>query len=172
MLGKTGRPPKPTALKVLEGNPGNRPLNEKEPEPDKGMPEAPPELDPLALEEWNRRGPGLVAMGVLTTIDTAVFAAYCQAYADWRHARESLRALKATLPPGNVSGAFLSKTGQGGLKKSPLVTVANECAFAMIRFAAELGMTPSARARLEVIPVEDSRDKEFDELLFSAKKSS
>ena len=31
-----GRKPKPTALKVLEGNPGKRPLNENEPIPPKG----------------------------------------------------------------------------------------------------------------------------------------
>ena len=28
-----GRKPKPTALKVLEGNPGKRPLNDREPVP-------------------------------------------------------------------------------------------------------------------------------------------
>ena len=31
-----GRKPKPTALKILEGNPGKRPLNENEPIPPKG----------------------------------------------------------------------------------------------------------------------------------------
>ena len=30
-----GRKPKPTALKVLEGNPGKRPLNDREPVPPK-----------------------------------------------------------------------------------------------------------------------------------------
>ena len=33
-----GRKPKPTALKKLEGNPGKRKLNMKEPVPAKGMP--------------------------------------------------------------------------------------------------------------------------------------
>ena len=33
-----GRKPKPTAIKELEGNPGKRKLNKKEPKPDKGMP--------------------------------------------------------------------------------------------------------------------------------------
>lgn len=31
-----GRKPKPTAMKILEGNPGERPLNEREPIPPKG----------------------------------------------------------------------------------------------------------------------------------------
>ncbi len=34
-----GRKPKPTALKELEGNPGKRKLNKKEPIPGKGMPD-------------------------------------------------------------------------------------------------------------------------------------
>ena len=36
-----GRKPKPTAIKKLEGNPGKRKLNTKEPIPAKGMPECP-----------------------------------------------------------------------------------------------------------------------------------
>ena len=36
-----GRKPKPTAVKKLEGNPGKRKLNKKEPVPAKGMPECP-----------------------------------------------------------------------------------------------------------------------------------
>lgn len=32
-MAKTGRKPKPSALKRLEGNPGKRPLNELEPIP-------------------------------------------------------------------------------------------------------------------------------------------
>ncbi|MGF0034338.1 hypothetical protein ACQRBN_15455 [Bariatricus sp. SGI.154] len=36
-----GRKPKPTAVKKLEGNPGKRKLNTKEPVPEKGMPICP-----------------------------------------------------------------------------------------------------------------------------------
>ena len=34
-MAQRGRKPKPTALKMLEGNPGGRPLNTKEPKPEK-----------------------------------------------------------------------------------------------------------------------------------------
>ena len=40
-----GRKPKPTAVKKLEGNPGKRKLNTKEPVPAKGMPACPGEVD-------------------------------------------------------------------------------------------------------------------------------
>ena len=43
-----GRKPKPTAMKELEGNPGKRKLNKKEPMPGKGMPDCPKWLLPDA----------------------------------------------------------------------------------------------------------------------------
>ena len=45
-----GRKPKPTALKVLEGNPGKRPLNENEPIPPKGSIKCPSWLLPEGME--------------------------------------------------------------------------------------------------------------------------
>ena len=49
-----GRKPKPTAVKKLEGNPGKRKLNTKEPVPAKGMPDCPEWLLPEAKKEWER----------------------------------------------------------------------------------------------------------------------
>jgi hypothetical protein len=55
----SGSRPKPTALKVLRGNPGKRPLNEKEPVVEVAGTEfdnVPEELasDPVAAAEWAR----------------------------------------------------------------------------------------------------------------------
>ena len=66
-----GRKPKPTALKKLEGNPGKRKLNTKEPMPGKGMPDCPKWLLPEAKKEWERLCVKLSEMGVLTEIDMA-----------------------------------------------------------------------------------------------------
>ena len=65
-----GRKPKPTALKKLEGNPGKRKLNTKEPMPGKGMPDCPKWLLPEVKMEWERLCVKLSEMGVLTEIDT------------------------------------------------------------------------------------------------------
>ena len=75
-LSMAGRKPKPTALKKLEGNPGKRKLNTKEPMPEKGMPDCPKWLLPEAKEEWKRLCQKLSEMGVLTESDMAAFAAY------------------------------------------------------------------------------------------------
>ena len=83
-----GRKPKPTALKVLEGNPGHRPLNKKEPMPKGKLPRCPEWLEDDAKKEWKRLGKVLAEMGMLTEIDRAAFAGYCQAYARWKGAEE------------------------------------------------------------------------------------
>lgn len=64
-----GRKPKPTALKELEGNPGKRKMNTKEPVPDKGMPACPKWLLPEAKKEWERLAKLMNQMGVLTQVD-------------------------------------------------------------------------------------------------------
>ena len=59
-----GRKPKPTALKVLEGNPGHRPLNKKEPMPKGKLPRCPELLEEDAKKEWKRLGKVLAEMGI------------------------------------------------------------------------------------------------------------
>ena len=76
-----GRKPKPTGMKELEGNPGKRKLNTKEPKPDKKAPSCPKWLEPEARKEWKRLSRKMEQMGILTEVDMAAFAGYCQAYA-------------------------------------------------------------------------------------------
>ena len=83
-----GRKPKPTAIKELEGNPGKRKLNKKEPKPEKGMLVCPEWLLPEAKVEWKHLSEKLNQMGVLTEVDMAAFAAYYQSYARWKEAQE------------------------------------------------------------------------------------
>lgn len=64
-----GRKPKPTALKVLEGNPGHRPLNKKEPMLKGRLPRCPDWLEDDAKKEWKRLGKVLAEMGMLTNLD-------------------------------------------------------------------------------------------------------
>ena len=72
-----GRKPKPTQLKVLDGNPGRRPLNDREPQPPEGAPEPPEFLDAEARAEWFRTAGVLQQMGTLSKADRAPLAAFC-----------------------------------------------------------------------------------------------
>ena len=42
---------------------------------------------PEAKKEWERLAELMNQMGVLTEVDMAAFAAYCQSYARWKEAR-------------------------------------------------------------------------------------
>ena len=87
-MAQRGRKPKPTAVKVLEGNPGKRSLNTNEPKPVKKAPRCPAWLEDEAKKEWKRMAKQMEQLGILTEIDMAAFAGYCQAYARWKEAEE------------------------------------------------------------------------------------
>ena len=74
-----GRKPLPSEIKIKTGNPGKRPINVWEPEPERGIPEMPAWLKefPVAIEEWERETKELDAMGILTTADGNVLAMRC-----------------------------------------------------------------------------------------------
>ena len=50
------------------------------------LPRRPEWLEEDAKKEWKRLGKVLAEMGMLTEIDRAAFAGYCQAYARWKGA--------------------------------------------------------------------------------------
>lgn len=132
-----GRKPKPTALKQLEGNPGKRKLNKSEPVPAKGIPTCPEWLLSEAKIEWERLAAVMDQMGVLTEVDRAAFAAYCQSYARWKEAQEHID-----------SGGSTFETEKGYQQQTPWVGIANTNQKLMMQAAAEFGLTPSARSRI------------------------
>jgi P27 family predicted phage terminase small subunit len=134
--------PKPTRLKLLEGNPGKRPIPENEPHPISPLPEPPSHLDPYALEEWQRLAPALHNLGLLFDVDAQPFAAYCVSFSRWRKAEEKIAGLKT----------MVEVKASGNSRPSTLIGIANEAARDMVRYASEFGLTPSSRARLGVSP--------------------
>ena len=132
-----GRKPKPTALKALEGNPGRRPLNEKEPTPPKIDIKCPTWLLPEAKKEWKRLAPSLEAMGVLTMADMTAFSGYCQAYARWKEAEEFI-----------TQHGSIFQTPSGYVQQVPQVSIAQQNLKIMQSFCTEFGLTPACRARI------------------------
>lgn len=72
-----GRPPKPTALKVLQGNPGKRSLPKNEPKPPVGCGK-PAGLSKRAGVVWDHVVPELIAQRVATTLDPWALAKLCE----------------------------------------------------------------------------------------------
>ena len=132
-----GRKPTPTALKVLEGNPGKRKLNDNEPRPDKKAPSCPKWLEPEAKKEWRRLAKKMEQMGVLTEVDMAAFAGYCQAYARWKEAEEFI----------SQHGSIF-QTPSGYVQQVPQVSIAQQNLKIMQSFCSEFGLTPATRSRI------------------------
>lgn len=158
-MGKAGRKRKPTQLRVIEGNAGHRPIPESPQVPERDLPDPPRFLHKFAREEWKRLANDLYDMGVLSFIDRAGFAAYCQAYARWRMAEEAIAAVqKANATDATFS--LLAKTTNGNVIQHPLVSTANAAMRDMTKLAAEFGLTPSGRAGIE-----NKRGQQEDPLL-------
>lgn len=138
-MGARGPAPKPTALKIIEGNPGRRPLNHDEPKPSLGAPKCPTWLDLEAKREWRRIVPELDRIGLLTKVDGTALAGYCQAYSRWREAEEVL----------SRDGLTFS-TPNGYVQQRPEVAIAQKYLTIVKTFCAEFGLTPSARGRMTV----------------------
>ncbi len=149
-----GRKPKPTALKVLEGNPGKRPLNKNEPQPEKKAPRCPSWLEPEAKKEWKRMAKTLEAMGVLTQVDRTAFEGYCQAYARWKEAEEFLS-----------KHGTIFKTPSGYIQQVPQVSIAQTDLKVMKDFCSEFGLTPAARTRIQVSAEGADSDDPMEKLL-------
>ncbi|MCF3934148.1 phage terminase small subunit P27 family [Acuticoccus sp. M5D2P5] len=132
-----GRKPVPTAMKRANGNPGKRKLNAHEPRPADVRPHCPSHLSPLAKAEWRRIAGTLHDMGVVTTVDRAALAAYCQAYGRWVEAERKL-----------AEGPTLIKAPSGYVQQSPWLSVANKQLELMGKYMAELGITPASRSRI------------------------
>jgi P27 family predicted phage terminase small subunit len=149
-MGKRGPKPKPTALKVLHGNPGHRPLNTLEPMPEAGMPPRPAgmdeDLDACAI--WDELAPELYATGVLTVVDGPALSAFCTAYSVWIRAERRMNADRRNNDAVTAEG-LLVRTKQGNLIQNPLLGIANVARRDMVKLGAELGLTPSSRANLE-----------------------
>jgi P27 family predicted phage terminase small subunit len=133
----SGPPRKPTAWRRMEGNRGKKAWNHAEPMPPEGVPDCPEHLSDEARAEWHRLVDTLVSMGVITIVDRAVLAAYCQAYGRWVEAEEKLR-----------ETPLLIKTPSGYVQQSPWLGIANRQMELMGRYMAEIGLTPASRSRV------------------------
>jgi P27 family predicted phage terminase small subunit len=135
-MGRRGPVPKTNESRILEGNPSKRPMKGKSLKP-KGIPTCPSWLSPEARREWKRVAPELTRLQILTKLDQSALAGYCISYSQWRKAQEVL----------NDRGVVYV-THRGQIKPRPEVEIARVLGDMMRAFAAELGLSPTSRARM------------------------
>jgi len=130
-------PKKPTKLKVLQGTLRKDRITKNEVFPETEIPPAPDHLSKEALIEWGRITSDLYTLGLLTKIDMASLAAYCQSFGRWAQAEIELN-----------NSSLLIKTTNGNIIQNPLVGIANQAMEHMRKHLSEFGMSPASRAKV------------------------
>jgi P27 family predicted phage terminase small subunit len=136
-MGLRGPAPKPTALRVYEGNPSRRPLNDREPVALLGEPEMPKHLDRDARREWRRLVPLLLSMRVLSESDGIALGSLCITYSRLIQAQRLM-----------AKSSLLIKTPGGYVMQSPVLSIVNSQLAALSLQLKEFGLTPSSRSRM------------------------
>ncbi|HCR1107425.1 TPA: phage terminase small subunit P27 family [Klebsiella aerogenes] len=136
-----GRPKKPTALKVIQGNPGKRALPEHEPKPERGTPCAPAHFGGTARDWFAEAAAELDKIGVLTLLDGNALELLIEAYAEYRQHCEELDAEGYTY-------RTTSTTGETVIKAHPAAAMKSDAWKRVRAMLGEFGMTPASRAKV------------------------
>ena len=145
-----GRRPKPTVLKLVEGNPGKRAINKKEPKPKRVIPSCPAHMSDAGKVAWGRLSVLLDRMGVLTEADSAALERLCDCYSDILICRESLVADGWTYKTQDAQGNKL-------IKGNPAATQLRAADAQFKSYLIEFGLTPAARSKVHAQPDDDKK---------------
>ena len=133
-----GRKPKPTALKVIDGRTKATRIEPDFPEVELN-PQPPMPLQGSALTEWQRVIDELVSIHLVTQMDLGILCLYCIAYG---RAQDAYEAMLQEYDPKCLP--FM------GMRDHPMAIVHMKAAAEAVKYAAEFGLTPSSRTRLEI----------------------
>lgn len=138
-MGKRGPAPKPTNLKVIQGTYRKDRSTGAEPVPAPTIPKCPTFLKGEARREWKRISVELEKLKLLSEIDRAALAAYCENWAMFVLATKEIRENGITCLSPN-----------GHVMQRPEIAIRNKAMMQMKTFLAEFGMTPASRTRISV----------------------
>jgi P27 family predicted phage terminase small subunit len=110
--------------------------------PPKRLPTVPKFLSKEGKKNWKKFGKKLEKLGLITELDEGVFGNWCEVYAELAEATKQLQTEAFT-----VLGATRDQN-----KINPLFNVVSKLREQLDRYGSRFGMSPSARAGLEVLP--------------------
>lgn len=145
-----GRKAVPTALRLIRGNPGKRPLPKHEPRARLVAPDPPKRLQPVARSMWKELVPVLFRMRVLTEADLRALELICEAWAEYRQAQLIIAKQGAWYETINESGGKMIRSHPA------LVDRADAWRRAKAGLV-EFGLTPASRTKVTAAP-EDAHD--------------
>lgn len=144
-----GRKPKPTHLRLVQGNRGKRPINAREPRPHGNLTEPPEWLTEDQRRVWTV-AIASAPVGLLKRLDSGALLVWVIA------AEMHERATRAQAKIDAAGGLpLLSASPEGYHIQSPYLPIINRQAQIMLKAASELGFTPSSRSRISVTPDDD-----------------
>lgn len=143
------RPRKPTALKLVTGNPGKRALPKHEPQFKKGVGQPPESLDSVGMQCWKRLAILLDRTGVLTAPDELALERMCDAYAD-------IQACKALIERDGRTYTTTAPDGNKLIKQNPAVAQLRAADALFKSYLTEFGLTPAARSKVHATPDDDA----------------
>ncbi len=147
-----GRRPKPTELKLVTGNRGNRPLNKNEPKPPTDIPRMPAHLPPRAKAVWKRLCKLLSDMGVLTLADALALERLCDIYAEIIELRKDIdengRTYESIKPLDDIDGP--DSMVQKLIKPNPAVGMLADADRRFKGYLTEFGLTPASRSKIQL----------------------
>ena len=156
MTGSRGPMPKPAVLKLLANNPGKRPLNLADGvNPRVEIPSPPKHLGKEAVKEWKRITPLLEELGLISGLDRAALALYCQAYGRCTELEMAMKGRVANLEAKGTeyaeavyltSRSVVQKSGYE--QQSVLVQLIRSHREEVNRYLGHFGLSPAARARV------------------------
>ena len=141
-----GRKPKPIEFHIINGNPSRLKLP-KNTKKYAGNTTPPGHLGRIGLNEWKRIIPELKRLGMLSKLDRAAIAAYCQTYERWVEAEKVI-----------AEKGVLYKSPKGNIQTSPMLWVANKALEQMYKYLTEFGMTPASRTRMQLKESEPKKE--------------
>ena len=152
----SGRPRKPTHLKLVTGTLQNCRANKEEPTPQRGIPTAPAHLSAFAAAAWPHVSKVLDDMGVLSDADAIALEGLCEAYAELRRARAALQQL------GSDTYETVGKDGNSMRRAYPEVAMMQDADRRLQSWLSKFGLTPADRSR--VSSTKASNDNPFDSI--------
>jgi P27 family predicted phage terminase small subunit len=142
----------------LRGNPGHRQSHQHATlEPLERLPRSPRYLSPTAKREWNLAGQQLVDARLLTRADLSTLEQYARLIAIVRDAESEM------------AGRLTVKSKRSAPRPHPNLRTICQASVLVLRYAAELGLSPKSRGGIEAAPAPAEPDP-FEQFLRQGKR--
>lgn len=163
-MGLRGPKPESNIIKLLRGNPGRRPIDvSKGPSMEASIPLAPDHLSQEAKKEWRRIIPDLVAAGLLSRLDRAALAIYCQSWGRLVLAEKALSARqRSAIESGEdeAEAVLTQTTPTGFMRESAMFSAVCKLQADCSRYLASFGMSPASRSAVTAFSTNQGVEKE------------